>query len=235
LVLLIAALGYLVYLSDPVSAELPSAVALSQLLYYPLLVSIVWQIQPKPALVRQDHPLPASPQMAEAFLELNLQTEQEQIRNALTHSLSIFSMSDLFGLVQRTPEGSLRVSNSYDLIREAWLPAFELTSEQVPQLAAHFEDGLPLSSNIAEELAEEKAALIQAIGYNTSGCLLLYPLIEGKKSQNTDCSALPLIPTVLGRLRINPYFTPFRKIVRFWIIPPRLMLKQERLKNCVST
>ena len=176
LVLLIATLGYLVYLSDPVSAELPSAVTLSQLLYYPLLVSIAWQTQPKPVIVRQDHTLPASPQMAEAFLELNLQTEQEQIRNALTHSLSIFLMSDLFGLVQRTPEGSLRVSNSYDLIREAWLPAFELTPEQVPQLAAHFEDGLPLSSNIAEELAEEKAALIQTIGYNTSGCLLLYPL-----------------------------------------------------------
>jgi len=181
LVLLIAALGYLVYLSDPVSAELPSAVALSQLLYYPLLVSIAWQTQPKPALVRQDHTLPASPQMAEAFLELNLQTEQEQIRNALTHSLSIFLMSDLFGLVQRTPEGSLRVSNTYDLIREAWLPAFELTPEQVPQLAAHFEDGLPLSLNNAEELAEEKAALIQAIGYNTSGCLLLYPLKGGQE------------------------------------------------------
>jgi len=181
LVLLIAALGYLVYLSNPISAKLPSAVALSQLLYYPLLVSIAWQTQPKPVIVRQDYPLPASPQMAEAFLELNLQTEQEQIRNALTHSLSIFLMSDLFGLVQRTPEGSLRVSNSYDLIREAWLPAFELTPEQVPQLAAHFEDGLPLSSNNAEELAEEKAALIHAIGYNTSGCLLLYPLKGGQE------------------------------------------------------
>ncbi|HOO57956.1 MAG TPA: hypothetical protein PK273_01530, partial [Anaerolineaceae bacterium] len=73
LVLLIAALGYLVYLSNPVSAALPSAVALSQLLYYPLLVSIAWQTQPKPATIHQHSPLPASPQMAEAFLELNLQ------------------------------------------------------------------------------------------------------------------------------------------------------------------
>ncbi len=176
LVLLIAALGYFVYLSNPTSAALPSAVALSQLLYYPLLVSIAWQTQPKPALVQQGSPLPASPQMAEAFLELNLQTEQEQIRNALTHSLSVFLMSDLLGLVERTSEGNLRVSNTYDLIREAWLPVFELIPEQVPQLSAHFEDGLPLSANKTEELAEEKATLLQALGYNASGCLFLYPL-----------------------------------------------------------
>ena len=178
LVLLIAALGYLVYLSNPVSAGLPSAVALSQLLYYPLLVSIAWQTQPKPALVHQVSPLPASPQMAEAFLELNLQTEQEQVRNALTHSLSVFLMSDLLGLVERTSEGKLRVSNTYDLIREAWLPVFELKPEQVPQLSAHFEDRLPLSVNSVEELAEEKAALLQALGYNASGCVFLYPLKE---------------------------------------------------------
>ena len=176
LVLLIAALGYLVYLSNPVSAALPSTVALSQLLYYPLLVSIAWQTQPKPAIIHQHSPLPASPQMAEAFLELNLQTEQEQIRNALTHSLSVFLMSDMLGLVERTSEGNLRVSNTYDLIREAWLPVFELTPEQVPQLSAHFEDALPLSINNVEELAEEKAALLQALGYNASDCLFLYPL-----------------------------------------------------------
>ena len=176
LVLVIAALGYFVYLSNPTSAALPSAVALSQLLYYPLLVSIAWQTQPKPTLVQQVSPLPASAQMAEAFLELNLQTEQEQIRNALTHSLSVFLMSDLLGLVERTSEGNLRVSNTYDLIREAWLPVFELSLEQVPQLSAHFEDGLPLSANKTEELAEEKAALLQALGYNASGCLFLYPL-----------------------------------------------------------
>ncbi len=176
LVLLIAALGYLVYLSNPVSAALPSAVALSQLLYYPLLVSIAWQTQPKPAIVHQVNPLPASPLMAEAFLELNLQTEQEQIRNALTHSLSVFLMSDLLGLVERTSKGNLRVSNTYDLIREAWLPVFDLNPEQVPQLSAHFEDGLPLSVNSVEELAEKKAALLQALGYNASGCLFLYPL-----------------------------------------------------------
>ena len=176
LVLLIAALGYLVYLSNPVSAALPSTVGLSQLLYYPLLVSIAWQTQPKPAIIHQHSPLPASPQMAEAFLELNLQTEQEQIRNALTHSLSVFLMSDMLGLVERTSEGNLRVSNTYDLIREAWLPVFELTPEQVPQLSAHFEDALPLSINKVEELAEEKAALLQALGYNASGCLFLYPL-----------------------------------------------------------
>ena len=176
LVLVIAALGYFVYLSNPTSAAQPSAVALTQLLYYPLLVSIAWQTQPKPAIIHQHSPLPASPQMAEAFLEPNLQTEQEQIRNALTHSLSVFLMSDMLGLVERTSEGNLRVSNTYDLIREAWLPVFELTPEQVPQLSAHFEDGLPLSANKTEELAEEKATLLQALGYNASGCLFLYPL-----------------------------------------------------------
>ena len=176
LVLLIAALGYLVFLVDPVSAALPAAIVLSQLLYYPLLVSIAWQTQPKPAITRQVNSLPASPELAEAFLELNLRSDQEQIRNALTHSLSIFLMSDLLGLVELTSERNLRVSNTYDLIREAWLPAFELSPEQVPQLAAHFEDGLPFNANKTEELAEEKATLIQAMGYNTSGCLLLYPL-----------------------------------------------------------
>jgi len=104
--------------------------------------------------------------MAEAFLELNLQSELEQIRNALTHSLSIFLMSDLLGIVELAPEGSLRLSNTYDLIREAWLPAFDLAPQQAPELAAHFEDGQLLIANTPQELSEEKDALTEALGYN---------------------------------------------------------------------
>jgi len=178
LVLFIASLGYLINIADWFVSVSPFSILFSQMLYYPLLTSLAWQTQLGTVLSSSAKPWPASPQMAEAFLALNLQTEQEQIRNALTHSLSIFLMSDLLGIVETAPQGSLHVSNTYDLIREAWLPAFELSAEQAPELSAHFEDGQPLISNIPQELPEEKAALVAALGYNASGNLLLYPFNE---------------------------------------------------------
>ena len=64
----------------------------------------------------------------------------------------------------------------YDLIREEFLGTIELPNKDFPILSAHLEDREPLLSNVAEELAQEKAALMELIGYNQIGNLLFFPI-----------------------------------------------------------
>jgi len=178
LILLIAALGYLVNILYPAEGMLPSGVMLSQLLYYPLLISAAWQSRRS----EQTRPgAPSSPQMASALLEVGLRSGVNEIRAALTHALSLYLMGDVVGIMEKDPQSpAFTVSSAYDLISEAHLTAFQLPFKQVPKLRRHFEDLVPLTANADEELAAEKEALMRASGYNACGPLLLFPF--GKRA-----------------------------------------------------
>ncbi|MFZ3071040.1 MAG: hypothetical protein WA110_07970 [Anaerolineaceae bacterium] len=191
LVLLIAALGILVYLLFPNNGSLPGAVMLSQMLYYPLLISIAWQtsahslVEGSPETLEDDQNLSSrpgiSPQVAASLLDVGLQTELPQIQNALTHSIGLFLLADLCGIVEKDPsKPGLRVTSMYDLIREEYLSPFFLPYQEVPTFQSHFEDSLPLMGNDPSELKEEKRSLLEAIGYNQSGSIFLYPLNPSK-------------------------------------------------------
>ena len=174
LILLIAALGYLLYVLYPEGGELPAGVMLSQLLYYPLLISAAWQSR-HPEQSRNVSA--SSPQMAAAFLDLGLLERVSEIRAALTHALSLYLMGDLVGIMEKDPQTpAFNVSNVYDLISESFLPTFQLPFKQVPKLRRHFEDLLPLIANTDEQLSGEKQVIMQASGYNAAGSLMLYPL-----------------------------------------------------------
>ena len=178
LILLIAALGYLVNILYPAEGMLPSGVMLSQLLYYPLLISAAWQSRRS----EQSRPASASsPQMTAALLEVGLRSGVNEIRAALTHALSLYLMGDVVGIMEKDPQSpAFTVSSAYDLISEAQLPVFQLPFKQVPKLRRHFEDLVPLTANADEDLAAEKEALMRASGFNACGPLLLFPF--GKRA-----------------------------------------------------
>lgn len=190
LILAIAALGFLIYLLFPNSGSVPGAVMLSQLLYYPLLISIAWQTASahqlessaeKQNLLSQAASQGTSPQVAAAFLDVGLQTEINPIYKALTHGVGLFLLAELCGVAEEnTNKDGLIITGTYDLIREEYLPPFELSAASTPTLKAHFEDGLPLLINGTANLAEEKKQILQAVGYNQLGNLLLYPLNAAK-------------------------------------------------------
>jgi len=181
IILVLAAMGYLVYLALPNAGSLPASVMVSQLLYYPLLISLAWQ-RKKPEATPQ--PLAASAErrelsgeVAARLLDVSLQQTNTQIQRSLTHSLGLYLLADLCGfLVTESENQSLTLLNSYDLIREDFVGSIQLSKANFPGLSAHLEDREALISNTAAELAKEKAALMELIGYNRLGNLLFYPL-----------------------------------------------------------
>ncbi len=181
IILVVAAIGYLLYLALPNGGSLPASVMISQLIYYPLLISLAWQ-RKKPNPVTQPTKTTAerreiSGEVAVRMLDVSLQQTNTQIQRSLTHSLGLYLLADLCGFLVADKENeSLTLLNMYDLIREEFLGTIELPNKDFPILSAHLEDREPLLSNVAEELAQEKAALMALIGYNQIGNLLLFPI-----------------------------------------------------------
>ncbi len=198
LILLLAAMGYVFYLALPNAGSLPASVMVSQLLYYPLLISLAWQrktpeASPQPAAVSAER-RELSGDVAARLLDVSLQQTNTQIERSLTHSLGLYLLADLCGFVVPDPENkNLTLLNTYDLIREDFLGSIQLSNANFPALTALLEDRITLVSNKATELAQEKAALMELIGYNRLGNLLFYPL------NPIDA------PTARGLLCLSPY------------------------------
>jgi len=180
-ILVAAASGFVLYLALPNAGSLPSAVMVSQMLYYPLLISLAWQRQ-TPALITQSSLAEVkkrelSGEVAVQLLDVSLQQTNTQIQHSLTHSLALYLMADLCGFLVNEPgEARPTLVSAYDLIREEFLGSARLSNEAFPTLTAHFEDREALVSNEPTELAQEKTALMELIGYNQIGNLLFYPL-----------------------------------------------------------
>jgi len=86
-------------------------------------------------------------------------------------------MADFLGLLRYEPiEERLSLNNAYDLIREDHNHSIILQPEKLPVLLQKFTNGEVLISNDNAELKSEKAWLMEAIGYNQLGKLMLYPL-----------------------------------------------------------
>ena len=181
IILVLAAMGYVFYLALPNAGSLPASVMVSQLVYYPLLISLAWQRKtpaqtPQPATVTPER-RELSGEVAVRMLDVSLQQTDTQIQRSLTHSLGLYLLADLCGfLVADKENDSLTLLNMYDLIREEFLGTLTLPNKTFPVLTAHFEDREVLISNSPAELAQEKAALMGLIGYNQIGNLLFYPL-----------------------------------------------------------
>lgn len=189
LILTIAAVGFILYLLLPSAGNLPATVMLSQMIYYPLLISLAYQYTRETlsvtglsqSIMEQNSQLRAN--IANAFLGISLKPSQDELEKALTHSLSLYLMADMLGLVQYD-QGSKQASlrNTYDLIREDHIEKIELSTDRLPTLFEKFRQGENVLSNRESELISEKNYLMQTSGYNQIGNLLLYPL-DGAHSQ----------------------------------------------------
>lgn len=182
LVLIIAALGYMLYLALPNTGEMPAVIMASQLLYYPLLISLSWHLaalprkEKTPQAHRTGTPLTLSAIQAASFLDVGLQSGQYQAQKSLAHSLGLYLIADLCGLLVRGDDSEkITLAAMYDLIREDYLKPISLQVSRLPEIRTHLESGEALVSNEPGSLHEVKNELMQAIGYNSLGNLLVYP------------------------------------------------------------
>ena len=180
LILAIAAAGFVLYLLLPSPGNLPAAAMISQLVYYPLLLSLVSnqdQTDNEPVDPKTEPNGDLRANVANAFLEVSLQPSQDELEKSLTHSLSLYLMADLFGLIHFEPgSDQALLKNAYDLIREDHVKNIVLKAERMPILFKMLVEGESILSNHKSELSAEKNYLVQASGYNRVGNLLLYPL-----------------------------------------------------------
>ncbi len=144
------------------------------LLLWALFRSDKSKTQPNPRNIKEEE---LQAKLVNAFLDLSLQPQQNQVEEALSHSLSRYLMADLLGILHYEPlEKQLNLIAPYDLIREEHNYSILLRAESLPHLLQKFTSNEPLISNNESELKGEKAYLMEAIGYNQLGRLLLYPL-----------------------------------------------------------
>jgi hypothetical protein len=86
--------------------------------------------------------------IADAFLEISLQPSQHELEKALTHSLSLYLMADLLGLVRYEPGNDQAIlKNTYDLIREDHVERIDLIGDQMPVFFEKLAQGEVLTSN----------------------------------------------------------------------------------------
>ncbi|HZK17586.1 MAG TPA: hypothetical protein VFC66_05020 [Anaerolineaceae bacterium] len=198
LILIVSALGFAFYLVLPSSGSMPAAVMLSQLFYYPLLVSLACQNNGKNQSPTADkQPFEQSERLrsnvVNAFLDISVQPSQTEVEKTLTHSLSLYLMADLLGLLKYDSANSqASLKYTYDLIREDHIDNIELSVSQTPALFEQLSQGETLISNRESELKAEKLHLMHVSGYNQIGNLLLYPL--DTSSSGTKQAILGLSP-----------------------------------------
>jgi signal transduction histidine kinase len=159
-----------------------------------LILGIVVRVR-KPNRLPNDETVTVKPtenklptQVASAFLDVGLETKELDIRKALTHSLSLFLMSDLCGLLEKPDQAEhFRVSQMFDLIREDHLVDFEISTTADSAATQAIEDGLPLIANGEKANQDFKHAFQTATGYNASGNLMIIPLTDEHQAPAIIC------------------------------------------------
>jgi len=182
LILGISVIGFIVYLLLPQAGNLPAGVMMSQILYYPLLISLANQAG------KQNFNLSESTResisgktlranIAKTFLETSLQSNRGALEKTLSHGLSLYLMADLLGFLSyEDGADQLKLSSTYDLIREDHISKVGLPIAQFASfLEAMISDSLLLSNRDGQYRAE-KEVLMPLSGYNRVGNLMLYPL-----------------------------------------------------------
>lgn len=221
LILIIPALGFALYLILPSAGSLPAAVMLSQLFYYPLLISLACHYcggDQAPSIDKK-HPSGQSERLranvVNTFLDISVQPTQAEVEKTLTHSLCLYLRADLLGLIRYDlTNNQASLNHTYDIIREDHIANLELPVSQLPALFEPLRQGETLISNRESQLKEEKLQLMQVSGYNQIGNLFLYPL---------DTSSSHLKQALLG---LSPYTN------KEWM--PEDLQRLDRLKENLS-
>lgn len=184
----VAALGHILHILAPNNGDFPAFVLLSQILYYPLMISITWQ-HANLAFINQnngfaksmDDPTEGrrdvSPRLAASLLDISLQNTSKKIHHAISHTISLFMMMDICVILHLDNQNNeISFESAYDLIREDYLRNFTLTEQQAPCLYNAFLDGKLLEIKGSDQTRLEIESLHRATGYNQLGNITFYPL-----------------------------------------------------------
>ncbi len=186
ILLALASLGCVFSLIFPNRGNLPAWVMLSQILYYPLLLSLLpkFLISPneqstykdKSSATLAEKKVDITPRLISAMLEVSLQNTNKKIQNALSQAISLYMMADICIILHCEPETSqIRFESAYDLIRQDFLKNFTLSEEHLPNLFQAFQDRKALILSKKEQPTDLNS-LYQAIGYNQLGSSVFLPI-----------------------------------------------------------
>ncbi len=170
------AVGVVLQIAIPQSANLPTFLRLGQLFTFLLL--IVYSANFQQTTISNKKTSSSSsitPRIASAFMELSLQNSSNKLLDGLTHAISLFTMADICCIVNLDLENSkLKLHHGYDLFREDYLEDFELDFFQVPLLSQAFINQTIVT--VKDDKSKDFDSLFTATQYNQLGEVTLLPL-----------------------------------------------------------
>ncbi len=206
MILSLAFIGHLVSLVWRMDGNLPGVVRLTQLIMFPLLLTIVRRFpMPAPSTspvsrpdksaaqpVRERRRYSTDPKTLHALMTLAAEVNSTKIGFALTRAIAQAILADLCFLVTLTEDKSLYIACGYDLIREENLDGAPIQNDAIPLLANAIQRGRPLRLP-ASSTSSDLKALGQMLNLSNPGNLLSVPI--------TSPAGVPLG----GILILSPY------------------------------
>ena len=188
-ILLLAFIGHLVSLVWRMDGDLPGVVRLTQLVMFPLLLTIVRRFPtstpvvapvPKPDKstrepIRERRRYSTDPKTLQALMTLAAEVNSTKIGFALTRGIAQAILADLCFLVTLTEDKSLYIACGYDLIREENLEGAPIQKDAIPLLANAIQRGRPLRLP-ASSTSSDLKALGQMLNLTNPGNLLSVPI-----------------------------------------------------------
>ncbi len=189
IILLLAFIGHLVSLVWRMDGNLPGVVRLTQLVMYPLLLTIVRRFpmaasatapvdkpdKSAPQPIRERRRFGTDPKTLHALMTLAAEVNSTKIGFALTRAIAQAVLADLCFLVILTEDKSLYIACGYDLIREENLDGAPIQKDAIPLLANAIQRGRPLRLP-ASSTSSDLKALGQMLNLSNPGNLLSVPI-----------------------------------------------------------
>jgi signal transduction histidine kinase len=188
-ILLLALIGHLVSLVWRMGGDLPGVVRLTQLVMFPLLLTIVRRFPtsapmaaPVPKTdkatrepIRERRRYSTDPKTLHALMSLAAEVNSTKIGFALTRGIAQAILADLCFLVTLTEDKSLYIACGFDLIREENLEGAPIQKDAIPLLANAIQRGRPLRLP-ASSTSSDLKALGQMLNLTNPGNLLSVPI-----------------------------------------------------------
>ena len=189
MILLLAFIGHLVSLVWRMDGNLPGIVRLTQLVMFPLLLTIVRRFpmaasatapvskpdKSAPQPIRERRRFGTDPKTLHALMTLAAEVNSTKIGFALTRAIAQAVLADLCFLVTLTEDKSLYIACGYDLIREENLDGAPIQKDAIPLLANAIQRGRPLRLP-ASSTSSDLKALGQMLNLSNPGNLLSVPI-----------------------------------------------------------
>ncbi len=213
-VLLLHITGYVVHLLYTGQVgDFAAPLRLAQICAYPLLPILILrsvEVHPAPSISLpskkeesfiERRRYSADPRAAYGLLNLAIQEKEEDIYEALTRAVAQTLLADLCLLFQASPfSEELLLRGGYDLIREEDLPSqMTLQKSTLPTIAGAIQRGKPLMITAQEQSLPDFDALVEILGLEKPGNLLLVPI----SVSNTIWGGLVLLSPYSNRIWEN--------------------------------